>query len=250
MTQEHLAAVVAFYERRTAEDARLDTEVGQLEAARLRELFGRHLPPPPATILDVGGGTGRHASYLAGLGYDVLLVDPVPSHVAIARERAYAGRRFSAAIGDARALDVADAAFDAVLLFGPLYHLPVLGDRQAALSEARRVLRADGTLLAIGINTTATVLTSLSKDDRDTTFADIAYFHEPDTLASEVADAGFAVRAVVGVEGPAWLLGDLAERWADGIERERILAVSRAVEAERSLLGVSPHLLVVARSPA
>jgi len=35
------------------------------------------LPPAPARILDVGCGTGRDAAYLAGLGHEVVAVEPV-----------------------------------------------------------------------------------------------------------------------------------------------------------------------------
>ena len=38
-------------------------------------------PPPPRVVLDVGGGPGRYACWLAVGGYDVHLVDPVPRHV-------------------------------------------------------------------------------------------------------------------------------------------------------------------------
>ena len=64
---------------------------------------------------------------LAEAGYEVHLVDPVPLHVAQAdaasRARA-SGRLASARVGDARRLDVPDASADAVLMLGPLYHLP------------------------------------------------------------------------------------------------------------------------------
>jgi hypothetical protein len=39
--------------------------------ARLGELMTRFLPRPPARVLGMGGRTGRDASYLAGLGYEV-----------------------------------------------------------------------------------------------------------------------------------------------------------------------------------
>ena len=41
------------------EDSRLRTGYFQLEYERTRELLLRHLPPPPATIIDVGGGSAR-----------------------------------------------------------------------------------------------------------------------------------------------------------------------------------------------
>jgi 2-polyprenyl-3-methyl-5-hydroxy-6-metoxy-1,4-benzoquinol methylase len=50
----------------------------RLELLRTRELLLRQLPIPPAVVLDVGGGTGVHAAWLAGRGYRVHLVDVVP----------------------------------------------------------------------------------------------------------------------------------------------------------------------------
>ena len=51
----------------------------------------------------------------------------------------------------------------------------------------------------------------------------------------------------MGLEGPLWVLPDLDERWADADRRERALAAARAVEREPTLLGLSAHLLAVAR---
>jgi protein-L-isoaspartate O-methyltransferase len=39
-----------------------------LELLRTRGLLQRQLPSPPAVVLDVGGGTGVHAAWLAGRG--------------------------------------------------------------------------------------------------------------------------------------------------------------------------------------
>jgi 2-polyprenyl-3-methyl-5-hydroxy-6-metoxy-1,4-benzoquinol methylase len=43
-----------------------------LELVRTLELLAQVLPPPPATVLDVGGGPGVYASRLARDGYRVL----------------------------------------------------------------------------------------------------------------------------------------------------------------------------------
>src|SRR6476619_5016497 len=99
------------------EQDRLDRN--RLEMVRTQELLERFLPPPPAGVLDVGGGPGRYSSWLAGLGYDVTLVDPMPLHV----EQASALGGFDARLGDARSLDDPDGSADVVLLMGPLYHL-------------------------------------------------------------------------------------------------------------------------------
>src|SRR5688572_5329616 len=131
---------------------------------RTVELLQRHLPSPPARLLDVGGGPGAYACLLASLGYAVALVDPVPLHVEQARQAcaAHPDRAIAACeIGDARHLAHADASMDAVLLLGPLYHLPEAEGRARAWAEARRVLRPGGVVLAAGISRFASLLESL-----------------------------------------------------------------------------------------
>src|SRR5919206_466490 len=44
--------------------------------------------------------------------------------------------------------------------------------------------------------------------DADETFFTTAYFHRPEELREEVEESGFEVDAVVGVEGPGWLVAD------------------------------------------
>jgi S-adenosylmethionine-dependent methyltransferase len=46
-----------------------------------------HLPPPPAQLLDVGGGAGHQSFPLAQAGYDVTLLDSSPAMLDRARER-------------------------------------------------------------------------------------------------------------------------------------------------------------------
>lgn len=66
--------LLAFYTQRYDADARLPaTPHGRLEYARTRELVERFLPPPPGRVLDVGGGTGIHAEWLADAGCAVRL---------------------------------------------------------------------------------------------------------------------------------------------------------------------------------
>src|SRR6266705_6060083 len=74
------------------EQGRLDEDYFPLERVRTQELILRRLPPAPAVVLDVGGGAGAYAFWLAELGYQVHLVDAAPRLIDEARRRS-AGRR-------------------------------------------------------------------------------------------------------------------------------------------------------------
>ena len=161
---------------------------------------------------------------------------------------------------------------DAVLLLGPLYHLTERRDRIQALGEAHRVLEPGGLVFArpsaasrrscrassttlLGDPDSAAIVAQDLRDGqhRNPTakeYFTTAFFHRPDELRAEMREAGFEVIDLLGVEGPAWLLPDLEERWADREERERLLQAARAVEREPTLLGLPPHLLAVARREA
>ena len=265
--------IKAYYDR-APEESRLELGMFRLEELRSRELILRHIPEPPAVILDVGGAAGAYAFWLAERGYTVRLFDAVPRLVDVARQRNERAvhQLASCCVADARALPEANDSATIVLLLGPLYHLVHAHDRHAALSEAARVLRPGGVLVAAGIARWASALDGLARELlRDHEFGRIverdlldghhqnptgrldyfttAYFHRPEELRSEVVGAGFEIEGLYGVEGPGWILPDLVERWNDPERREIIIQVARALEAEPSVLGCSAHMLVVGRKP-
>ena len=222
-------------------------------------------------MLDVGGGPGRYASWLAGEGHEVHLIDPVGLHVEQAEEAGRHGATLaSARVGDARELPFADASADMVLLLGPLYHLTERADRVRAWSEARRVLRPGGVAIAAGISRFASALDGLVSGHLDEpAFRSIverdlaegqhrnpsehpywfttAYFHRPDELREELEEAGLGHDATLAVEGPAWIMKAFGERWEDPERRVQLLEILRALEGEPSLLGASAHVLAVGR---
>jgi ubiquinone/menaquinone biosynthesis C-methylase UbiE len=259
--------IVRHYET-IEEDRRLDDGLGQLELLRTQEVLGRYLPSAPSDILDVGGATGVHATWLAERGHRVHVVDLMPHHVEVAARREGSPGRMSAGVGDALALAVRDAAFDAVLLFGPLYHLVERDDRIRAWAEARRVVRSGGFIFAAAISRFASLFDGLARGYLfDRRFRQIverdlregqhrnptdvphwfttAYFHHPDELREEAEAAGIRVVDVVGVEGLAAWLPHLEERWGTAEAREVILYSARAAESELSLMGLSAHLIAV-----
>lgn len=64
-----------------------NTVVGQLRYTLARENLLPYLPEVPAKILDACGGSGPDTLWLAGLGYDVHLVDPSPDQIGLACQR-------------------------------------------------------------------------------------------------------------------------------------------------------------------
>jgi SAM-dependent methyltransferase len=263
-----LTAMRAHYDR-GKELGRLVEPTGKLEFERTKEIILRQLPPPPALVADIGGGPGRYALWLAQLGYQVVHRDLMPLHVEQLRRAARGNPRIQAAVGDARQLDLASDSADAVLLLGPLYHLDRRKDRLRVLAETNRVVRPGGPVFVAAISRWATRMDGILRlrlsetiPGADAGLAAIeqtgrlpplragsfcGYTHRPGQLRTELAASGLQVLDLVSVEGPAYLLDDLAERLADDEARRVVLETARALERVPELLGIGPHLLATAR---
>ncbi|WP_369173644.1 class I SAM-dependent methyltransferase [Streptomyces sp. R28] len=258
--------ILAYYAQ-GKEDDRLregGAPAGRLEFWRTQDVLRRLLPAAPARVLDVGGGSGVHAQWLTEDGYEVDLIDPVPLHV----EQAARIPGVTARAGDARELPVSDAAYDVVLMLGPLYHLPERADRVRALTEAHRAVRPGGLVVAATINRFAQLhdllreeryFIPLHRERTDAVLADgrhpyhedgfftVAHFAQPGEVPTEFAEAGLGVEGQYGIEGVAWLMGGVEDWLDDPARREAVLAASRHIESEPSLLGTSGHLLTAGR---
>jgi len=267
-----IASEILDYYNNGQEERRLTASLGRLEYVRTWQILERFLPPPPRRVLDVGGGTGVYALPLAGRGYEVHLVDPVPLHVERAKTLSGASHTPLASIevGDARRLAAPDGTFDVVLLFGPLYHLTIRSERVQALAEARRVLVPGGLLVSAYISRFASACDGIQEGrlrepafaaivDRDLTegihqnptsrpdWFTTAYFHRPEEIATEIEDAGLRFDRLLAVEGPGWMNQALDSWLDDDAARDRLLDVLRRLEAEPALIGMSAHLIALAR---
>jgi SAM-dependent methyltransferase len=238
-------------------------------AVTLRALHD-HLPPPPARVLDCGGGLGRFSIELARRGYDVTLFALSPECLWLAESKAAeVGVHLRFEQGTATDLArFADDTFDAVLLMGPLYHLLKEHERLQALAEAHRVLKPGGTLFAAFITRYAPFRYIAANEPdyliRHSEEAElilsmgvlppregggfIAYFAHPAEVGPLVTRSGLDVVTILGVEGlvsqieagvnalsgPAW------EAWVD---------LNYRVAADPSIHGGAEHLLVIALKP-
>jgi SAM-dependent methyltransferase len=253
----------------TDEADRLSKPRGKVEFLRTMEILDRFLPPPPAHVLDVGGGPGRYALELQRVGYDVDLIDALEAHVSQARA---AGVQH-ASVGDARRLQIADASVDAVLLLGPLYHLTERSDRVLAWTEAARVVRPGGVVVGAAISRFAPLIDGLNlglmadpgfvalveedlrsgqhrNPDQHEKWFTTAYFHHPDELAPEMTEAGLVPELVAAVEGPAQTVGPALDEWlADSHLRQTLLTYLAKVESEPAIIGATGHILAVGRRP-
>jgi SAM-dependent methyltransferase len=237
----------------------------RLEYVRTLELLDRHLPPPPGRILDVGGGTGVYAVPLAERGFEVHVIEPVERHVEQVAETARRRnlRGLTSELGDARDLSGVSEGVDAVLLLGPLYHLTEASDRATALTEARRIVRPGGVVVAVGISRFASLMDGLKRRNLDdAVFRPIvdrdlesgqhrnpdvlsrpelfttAYFHRPEELRDEAVDAGLVDVSLFAVEGPSWIVEDPSDL-------ENQLFAARAVESEPALMGATSHVMMI-----
>ncbi|MDD4761376.1 MAG: methyltransferase domain-containing protein [Bacteroidaceae bacterium] len=253
------------------EKGRLHNGLGLIEFERTKEILRQQLPPAPAVIYDIGGGYGEYSYYLASLGYEVYLYDIAERNIEMSRDL---GRECGLAlkateVADARSIMRPDESANAILLFGPLYHIVNYEERQLCLKECYRLLKHNGLLFTAAITCYATTLKCVRTYDENALLDDIefykmletevktglhtkkpmglSYFHKPDELKDEIETAGFGDIDIRGVIGPCWLIPNLDDAWKNESKRESIMRIVRLCEKEESLMGLSTHFLSISK---
>ena len=251
------------------ERGRLRTGIGKIEFERTKEILLEKLPPAPAVIYDIGGGYGEYSFWLTSLGYDVYLYDIAEENIRIANEwsKELGLTLKTTKVADSRSIDMPDASADAILLFGPLYHIVEYEERLLCLNECYRLLKPNGILFTANITRYSTMLKYVAAYDykpyiNDTNFYNmlehtvisgihtkkpmgLAYFHTPSELKAEIKSANFRNIDLRGIIGPCWLIRNLDEAWKNKSSREAIMKVVRLLEKEESLMGLSTHFLSI-----
>lgn len=140
------------YYKKFDEDNRLiNDNSGKLEYEMTMKNLKKHLPET-GVILDLGGATGVYTFPLAQNGYKMYLADLSPDLIEKAREKvtkANTNNIISCDVVNAIDLSIYEnEQFDAVLLFGPLYHLLDENERRQCVKEVNRVLKKGGKVFA------------------------------------------------------------------------------------------------------
>ncbi|WP_343329262.1 class I SAM-dependent methyltransferase [Polaribacter staleyi] len=259
-----------FYNK-ASEETRLEKGMGIFEFERIKELIQQHISKPNNTIIDVGGGTGKYAEWLAKNNHTVHLVEPVLKHIKLAEKRAKKLKKpFTVTIGEAQKLPFKDNSADLVILHGPLYHLQKREDRVAAIIEAKRVLKKGGIILGFAINATASTVVGLmngmihansffdmckaelttgvhdAPKDFPFLLAD-AFYHKPAGLKAEFLEQNLNLINLFAVEGMIWLDNDYFANMLDKKKSKTLKALQTLTQNDEYLLPFSPHMMISVR---
>ena len=260
----------AFYNK-ASEETRLEKGMGIFEFERIKELITLHLSKQNSTIIDVGGGTGKYAEWLAKKNHTVHLIEPVLKHIQLAKKRANKLKNpFSVTVGEAKNLPFKDQIADLVILHGPLYHLQKREDRVAAIIEAKRVLKKGGIILGFAINATASTVvglmngmlhansffemckeeltTGIHNAPKDFPFllAD-AFYHKPAELKEEFLAQNLKLINLFAVEGMIWLDQEYFANMLDKKKSKTLKALQNLTQNDEYLLPFSPHMMIAVR---
>jgi ubiquinone/menaquinone biosynthesis C-methylase UbiE len=259
-----------FYNQSSEED-RLSMGLGPWEFERNKELIQRYLPQGKATVADVGGGTGKYSEWLAEMGHEVRMIDPVEKHIKLAQKRAEKlSHPFQVMPGEARHLEIPDDTADLVILHGPLYHLQQREERIKAILEAKRITKPGGVILGFAINYTASTLVALmqgmihdpqilnmclseltsGKHEAPENMPGIlaeAFYHRPEELRSEFEEANLTNLELFAVEGIVWLDKNWFTSRADQTKFDHLLSIASLTEKDLNLISFSPHIMIAGR---
>ena len=135
MNEENLIT----YYNKFNEDKRLNTKHGQVEFLTALNYINKYIKKNDK-VIDIGAGTGKYSKTLQDAGYDIFAVELVKHNL-----RQIEKKGIKCTLGNATNLKkIDDETYDITLLFGPMYHLISIEEKEKALSEAKRITKKGG----------------------------------------------------------------------------------------------------------
>ena len=139
------------YYSKFQEEKRLKTRHGTVEFITSMKFIHNYAdllnkPYSEIKIVDIGAATGAYSVPLSKEGFDVTAVELCKHNLEVLESK-----HEKIKIWPGNALDLSflpEDKFDIAILFGPLYHLHKKEEKLQAISQARRVLKNGGILLA------------------------------------------------------------------------------------------------------
>lgn len=154
---ETVKALTEFYSNYD-EEGRLLSRHGQVEYLTTMRYIEKYLRSG-MRILEIGAATGRYSHTLARMGYRVDAVELVQHNIDIFTSLTQPGENMTIRQGNAKDLHFFnDETFDMTLLLGPMYHLFTVEEQLQALSEAIRVTKKGGIIMAAYCGNDATMV--------------------------------------------------------------------------------------------
>lgn len=140
------------------EEGRLLSRHGQVEYLTTMRYIEKYLKRG-MRILEIGAGTGRYSHTLARMGYRVDAVELIPHNIKIFNTLTQPGEDITIRQGNAMDLSFfEDETYDMTLLLGPMYNLYTEKEQMKALSEALRVTKKGGIVMAAYCGNDATMV--------------------------------------------------------------------------------------------
>ncbi len=264
--------VKGYYQYFNEDERLLRDSSGKLEYEMTMRKLHQFLPPT-GDILDLGGATGIYAFPLADRGYRVHLADLSERLVNLAREKSesrISGKLASCSV--ANAVDLSQypsGSFDAVLLFGPLYHLLGEGERQACVREVQRVLRPNGLVFAsfipylsgsiaivdryffapdqVGQGNLREVFSSGRFTNNASHGFQEGYYPTSDEMLKLFEEAGFARVHLSSIRGFLYEKEDRFYSLEDAAMQEEILHWAMETAAQKEIIETCGHAMYIGR---
>lgn len=140
------------------EEGRLLSKHGQVEYLTTMRYIEKYLKPG-MRVLEIGAATGRYSHTLARIGYRVDAVELIQHNIDIFNSLTQPEEDITVRQGNAMDLSFyPDDTFDMTLLLGPMYHLFTVEEQLQALSEAIRVTKKGGIIMAAYCGNDATIV--------------------------------------------------------------------------------------------